>query len=323
MSSGGVTEEAAAIRFASDVAALTERAAAVPDQHGLIWIRGTDAVTFLDALISQSVASTEPGSVRRSLLLTPQGKMRAFLWILGSAEGEIGLITQRSTVDIVVSDLNRFRFRVDATIEVDSRPAATLVGPGAEAALLAAEIPRPGDGWLSTASGLVARVPFTSGELARFVLVGDAVAGASVSTPVAGEAAYESVRIMMGEPLGDVDFDDGTISHELGPVAEAVDFTKGCYLGQELVARIDSRGRVNQSLRVLRTQDDVELTGATLTTDDKSVGTITSAAPAINGIGTVGLALVRREVENGATVTATADGAELPVTVHEIPLQDT
>lgn len=319
MSSGGITNDAAAVRFETDLAALTEQAATVSGEFSVIWIRGADAISFLDALVSQSVAAVESGAVRRSLLLTPQGKMRAFLWILGSGDGEVGLITQSSTEEIAVDDLTRFRFRVEATIETDSRPIATLVGPGAEAALLAAGVPRPGDGWLPTQAGLVARVPFTSGELPRFVLVGDAVAAVTATASGAGEPAYESVRISMGEPLGAVDFDDSTISHELGPVDDAVDFTKGCYLGQELVARIDSRGRVNSTLRGVFINGAVSMMGARLTTPERDVGVVTSSAPAPDGSGTLGLSLVRHEVKNGSDVIATINGEEVAATVEALP----
>lgn len=322
MSSGGVTEEAAAIRLASDLTALTTGAAVVTDRHSIIWIRGADAVSFLDALVSQSVASTDPGAVSRSLLLTPQGKMRAFLWILGGTEDEVGLVTQSSTETLVVEDLTRFRFRVDATIEVDSRPVATLVGPGAEAALLASEVPRPGAGWLATEGGLVATVPFTSGELPRFVVAGDAVAALSAAVVPAGELAYEAVRISMGEPLGEVDFDDGTISHELGPVDVAVDFTKGCYLGQELVARIDARGRVNRHLRGLvvganvRPPEGAEIVGE----GGASVGSVGSVAESLELRAPVGLALVRREVSPGSAVEVRWEDGAVPAEVRELPL---
>lgn len=319
MSSGGVTPEAGAARHSSDVAALTQHAAIVRGVHSLIWIRGGDAVSFLDALISQSVVGTRPGEVRRSLLLTPQGKMRAFLWILGRSEAEVGLVTQSSTEAIVVADLTRFRFRVDAAIEVDVRPVATLVGPAGEAALTAADLPRPGHGWELTRSGLVAAVPFTLGELPRYVLVGDAVAAISASAPEAGTLAYESVRIRAGEPLGEVDFNDGTISHELGPVDVAVDFTKGCYLGQELVARIDSRGRVNQNLKGVHSASDQSLLGAKLATAEKEVGTVTSSAPAPGGDGTIGLALVRHEGQGNVAVSASVNGTEISVTINDLP----
>lgn len=321
MSEGGVTAGAAARRAADDIAALTAHSGLVRGVHSVIWVRGPDATTFLDGLVSQSIAGTEPGGVRRSLLLTPQGKMRAFLWILGGEAEEVGLVTQQATQATAVEDLTRFRFRVDAAIEVEERPVVTVVGPETSDAMLAAGVPRPNGGWLPTAGGLVATIPFTNVGPDRFVLVGDMAAAIAESVPAVDTAAYESMRITVGEPVGNVDFDESTIAQELGPVDDAVDFTKGCYLGQELVARIDSRGRVNRVLRGIVGPGSVALTGAELAMADRSVGVVTSAAPSPTGEATVGLALVRREVEEDSSLIAAGDGAELAVTVRSLPLQ--
>jgi len=300
------------------VANLFRESGLIFDRHSLVWVRGADAVSFLDGLVSQSVAATDANLVRRSLLLTPQGKMRAFLWILGGSTDAVGLITQRETEAIVVDDLTRFRFRVDAEIALDAGRVATLVGPGIPAVLGAAGLGNPGGGWVTTDAGTVAAVPFVSGGPERIVLTGEAAEAAAAAAPVASAAAYEAARIAVGEPLGNVDFDESTISHELGPVDDAVDFTKGCYLGQELVARIDSRGRVNQTLRQVKTKGDVDLTGATLLFGDREVGTVTSATSLYGGKLTVGLARIRHEVDDGSTITATVNGDHLEVLVEAI-----
>ncbi|NND03230.1 MAG: hypothetical protein HKN91_10625 [Acidimicrobiia bacterium] len=298
---------------------MIEQHAAVRGQHSLIWVRGKDAVTFLDALISQSIGSAQPGSVRRSFLLTPQGKMRALLWVLRTGDDAVGLLTQASTVETVIGDLSRFRFRVDAQIELDARPTLTLVGPTGADALLAAEIPRPGEGWLQTPGGLVASLPFAASQLSRFVLVGDTAAAVTQSAISASAESYASVRIAAGEPLGNIDFDDSTIAHELGPVDEAVDFTKGCYLGQELIARIDSRGRVTKRLRTVVTSDNVDLTGAVLESATP-VGTVTSSAPNPTTPGTIGFALIHHKTETGAELTARTHQAEVLVRVVDVPV---
>lgn len=301
-----------------DVASLFANSGLAMNRHSLIWVRGADAVSFLDGLISQSVADSEPGLVRRSLLLTPQGKMRAFLWVLGGVESQVGLITQFTTAATVVADLNRFRFRVDAEIALYPGPVATLVGPAATDVLGAAGLKDPGSGWVASGEGIVAAVPFTRGGPERFVLTGEAVAAAAAIAPAVDDSTYEAARIALGEALGNVDFDEGTISHELGPVDEAVDFTKGCYLGQELVARIDSRGRVNQTLRIVKVAGDIVLTGAQLLLEGREVGTVTSATPLYGGKTTVGLARIRREVADGATITAVVDGSPVEATVSAI-----
>ncbi len=321
MSEAGVTPAAAARRVADDIDALATRAGVVRGAHGLVWVKGPDATEFLDGLISQSVTDTAPGAVRRSLLLTPQGKMRAFLWVLGGETEEVGLVTQQATVSTLVEDLNRFRFRVDAAIEVEDRPVVTVIGPGAADALLAGGVLRPADGWLPTAAGLAATIPFTNVGPARYVLVGDAAAAISSSAPAVGTAAYESLRITVGEPVGNIDFDETTIAQELGPVDEAVDFTKGCYLGQELVARIDSRGRVTQTLRGIVVPGSVPLAGASLATAEREVGVVSSAAPSMTADTTIGLALVRHEVADGSAVRATIEGTELAAEVRALPLR--
>jgi folate-binding protein YgfZ len=304
------------------VAALFEGAAVTFDQHSLIWVRGADAVTFLDGLVSQSVAGAGADLVSRSFLLTPQGKMRAFLWLLGGSADAVGLITQRATQQTVIEDLTRFRFRVNATIEEPEEPVVTLVGPHAAEALAAAGLDHPGSGWVASGSGVVAAVPFVSGGPDRFVLTGTAAGAVAEEVPVVAGGVYETARIALAEPLGNIDFDEGTISHELGPVDEAVDFTKGCYLGQELVARIDSRGRVNQTLRIVKVAGEVALTGALLMAGDREVGTVTSATPLYGGATTVGLARIRHEVEDGATITALIEGSPLEATVSAIGIPE-
>lgn len=321
MSDSAITAAAAEHRRTVDIEALTGAAAFVRGVHSLIWVRGADAVSFLDALISQSIAPAEPGSVQSSLLLTPQGKMRSYLWVLRSAEDEVGLITQATTHDTVVTDLTRFRFRVDAEIEAEERPIVTLVGPRAEDALVAADVVRPGEGWLQTPDGLAANVPFWSAAYPRYVLVGDAAVAIGQSAAEAGLSAYEAVRIAAPEALGNVDFDDSTISHELGPVAQAVDFDKGCYLGQELVARIDSRGRVTRRLRHLLS-DGRDISGALLRRDGVEVGAVTSAAPGTDG-GYLGLGLVRHVIEPGQVIEAAVGDTIVPVTVKSISVLDT
>jgi folate-binding protein YgfZ len=322
MSEGAATPEATVRRLAGDISALTARAGVVRGVHSLVWVRGSDATSFLDGLISQSVAGTAPGSVRRSLLLSPQGKMRALLWVLGGGGEEVGLITQSTTESTLIDDLTRFRFRVDADIEVDDRPVVTVVGPGAAEALVAADVPRPDGGWLATTGGLVAGIPFTNQGPERYVLMGDTAAAITASAAAVDVAAYEALRITVGEPAGNVDFDESTISHELGPVDEAVDFAKGCYLGQELVARIDSRGRVTRKLRAIVVPGTVALTGASLATGEREVGVVSSAKPSLTGDATVGLALVHHEVVVGSSVTATVEGVTASGEVRELPLQE-
>jgi folate-binding protein YgfZ len=110
--------------------------------------------------------------------------------------------------------------------------------------------------------------------------------------------AYEVKRIEAGEPLMGVDVTDNTIPQETGLVGFSISFAKGCFLGQELVARLDSRGgRVNHHLRILRFKGAAPEAGEAVTKDGDEVGRMTSSA------GAVGLGLLRRGVELGDVVT--------------------
>ena len=126
-----------------------------------------------------------------------------------------------------------------------------------------------------------------------------------------GEAAAEIVRVERGRPRYGIDLDDTVIPQEAGLNERAVSFTKGCYVGQETVARLYYRGKPNRHLRGLRLSAPAE-PGAELRLGERVVGQLTSAvlSPAH---GPIGLALVRREAEPGATVSVGEHGAEAEV----------
>jgi folate-binding protein YgfZ len=111
---------------------------------------------------------------------------------------------------------------------------------------------------------------------------------------------YERARIEAGVPRQGFDTDERTIPQEAGLERVAVSFTKGCFVGQELVCRIDTRGHVNRNLRRLRAASGSMARGEAVAFEGREVGEVTSAA------GLVALAMLRREVEPGAQVTAGA-----------------
>ena len=130
--------------------------------------------------------------------------------------------------------------------------------------------------------------------------------------PVGSPAEREVWRVAAGIARQDVDLDDGVIPQEAFLEIDAVSFTKGCFLGQELVCRIDSRGHVNRFLRRLRLDAPVRV-GDEIRHEDRAVGTITSVAEGPDGV--VALGFLRREVEPPASVRVGAPavpGAVLP-----------
>ena len=251
-----------------------------PSAPELVWFGGADAIRFLNDLISQEIGDMEPGSVRRSLLLTPQGKLDHILWVL-RGDDEVGLVVDADQGEDLAAKLGRYRIRVDVEIAPSTLERWLVVAPfGAE----------PGR-WTGDRGELMADVSWSN--LERTLVVGE-----RPDLPTMEVEDYELLRIEAGEPLVGVDVTDATIPQETGLVAETISFNKGCFLGQELVARLDSRGgRVNHHLRILRFDGSAPEVGTEVTKDGEQVGVLSSAADRI------GLALLRRGVEPGDTVT--------------------
>jgi len=288
--------------------ALRSEAASVAGYSGLLWVRGSDAVSFLDGLLSQDVEAMAPATAARSFLLEPRGKLRALLWVLRGTD-EVGLICDAAVTEAVAAQLERFRFRVDAEVVPHGGEVLDVWGPAA--AVLSGG---PESGW---ADGVAA---LQLGGLPRMVLFGAAVE--RVSAPrQAGSLAATAVRIEAGEPVMGLDVGEDTIPHETGLVAAAVSFTKGCYLGQELVARIDSRGRVNRHLRGIVIRENVlPPPGAAVAAGDTEVGSISSVAESLHMRAPIALGMVRREAEPGTMVTIRWEGGETGAEVRELPL---
>ena len=251
-----------------------------PASPDLVWFIGADTIRFLNDLISQEIADLEPGRVRRSFLLTPQGKLDHLLWVL-RGDTEVGLVVDSGRGEDLAAKLGRFRIRVDVEIEQVPGNVWLVLGPyGTE----------PGR-WSGDRTSLIADISWSS--LARALVVGE-----RPDLPVVEPASYESFRIEAGEPLMGVDVTDATIPQETGLVPASISFKKGCFLGQELVARLDSRGgRVNHHLRILRFEGTVPEVGAEVAAEGGVVGVLTSVAEG------VGLSLLRRGVEPGDIVT--------------------
>ena len=249
-----------------------------PEQPDLIWFGGTDALRFLDDLISQELGDMGPGDSRRAFLLEPQGKLHFILWVVRQDE-RIGLVTEPDRGDELAAALGRYRIRVD--VEIEPEPVATWVVVG------------EWDGYDVSWPGVQ-----------RHLVVGD--------RPELAEGTveeYEKLRITSGEPRWGVDVDEGTIPHESGLVPVSVDFTKGCFLGQELVARIDSRGgNTPRNLRLLAPSGEI-VSGDVITAEGADVGIVTSATDG------AGLAMLKRVVSVGDIVNVAGNTA----VVQELP----
>lgn len=294
--------------------ALRRRAGLVTGHHEAVRVHGPDAVTFLQGLITQEVEDAPSGSVQRSMLLTPRGKLRSMLWVLRGDE-EVILIADAGLGETVAGDLRRFKIRIDATVD-DPEPVSEVWGPDAKHAVESAGL-AVSEGWTSSGSTIVARAPL--GGLDRLMVIGDISALSNVR-PVGTDAAT-AVRVEAGEPLTGSDFDEKTLVHETGLDSQSVSYQKGCYLGQEVVARIEYRGHVNRLLRgVTITENVIPPQGATLSVGGKQVGVLTSPSESLELRAPIGLCLVRVEVEPGISVQVEWDGGSTAAVVQELPM---
>ena len=292
----------------ADYRALREEVGAVRLPRDFVRVSGPDALDFLDGQLSQDVKALATGASALSLLLQPQGKVVALVRVTRSADDELLLDTDAGWGDAVVERLTRFKLRVKCDIEPTDGHCIALRGPGlagrwhVEVGTYAAQLDWPG----LTAIDLVGPDP----SLPDFA-------------PECGLEAYEAVRVEAGVPVTGRELDERTIPHEAGPwlIEQTVNFTKGCYTGQELVARIDSRGgNVPRRLRGLIVGGGVTPpAGAVVHFDGKDSGTVTSAARS-PALGPVALAYVKRDVPVPGDVTLAWDGGEAAAQLQELPL---
>jgi tRNA-modifying protein YgfZ len=260
-----------------------------PESPDLVWFTGPDAVRFLNDLVSQEIGAMAPGEVRRSLLLGVRGKLDHILWVL-RGEGLVGLVTDGGRGEELAGTLGRYRIRVEVDIEPETRPLWVVFGDATTGS------------WSGDRQGpLGADVSWRT--ISRRLVAGDRPEMSTGSL-----ADYHLARIASGEPAWGVDVDDKTIPQETGLVDATVDFTKGCYLGQELVARIHSRGHVNRHLRLIELSEPVPV-GTVMTAGDREIGILTSVAD------NLGLALIRKEVAPGDEV----DAAGTKALVRDLP----
>jgi folate-binding protein YgfZ len=231
-------------------------------------VRGPDAADFLERMVSNAVASAPC----EALLLTPKGRVLAPLVIVRRAEDDFLLLTEPGLGEVVRATLTRARFAAKCEIEPESHTSLVVFGDGGEG------IPNRDYG-----------VP--------------AVELLDVAAPdqLAADEELERLRILARRPRWGREIDDRVLPAEAGLTATHVSFTKGCYPGQEPIARLHHRGKANRELRVLEVDGSPEPETEILL-GEKTVGRITSSVP--------GLALAYVRVEVPADAELSVGGAK-------------
>ena len=271
-----------------------------------VW--GPDATTFLQSLLSQDLDPVAVGGTAHALLLEPKGKLVVDLRAAHVHDDEWWCVCEAGFGPVLAQGLKRFRIRVKVDIEDRSADVRAIALRGRDAIELHASVLQP-------AGSIAVRVDW--GDAPGIEILGEPPAIDAVFDELVragaleiGDDAYEAMRIEAGVPRQGYDIDETTIAQEAFLERDAVSFTKGCFLGQELVCRIDTRGHVNRLLRRLRADAPLER-GATVVSDGKGVGTVTTA------VGNVALATLRRPVEPGSTVMAGAVTATVEAVTDE------
>jgi tRNA-modifying protein YgfZ len=232
-------------------------------------VAGPDAEDYLQRLVSNDVAALAPGASCEALLLTPKARVIAPLRVLRRGGDDFLLLTEPELGERLRAELARMLFAAKVAIEPEEHSSVVVFDGEADG------IPNRDYG--------VPAVEVLDAEL----------------EPTLAEEDLERLRIEAGTPAWGREIDDRVLPAEAGLVERAVSLTKGCYPGQEPIARLHYRGHANRGLRVLRL-DGEELPGpdAELRYGEKSVGRVTSAARSDGGI--VALAYVRTEVPENA-----------------------
>ena len=277
-------------------ASLRRHGGAVESRRDVLRVEGADATSFLQGQLSQDVESLAIGGSAWSLLLHPQGHIAAWIRLHRIDENSFVVDVDAGFGEAVKARLDRFKLRVDCTIEPVDWSAVSVRGPAVAAI-------RP------DAASIVAAAEWPGVEGVD-LLGPDVVVPEGIS--VLGPEELETLRIEAGVPAMGAELSDDTIPAATGIVDRSASFTKGCYTGQELVARMDSRGNnTPQRLHgVVASSDYAGLltAGAALRQGEKEVGHLTSVARSDDLGSMVALAYLHRsaEVPGGVQVQTTA-----------------
>lgn len=278
----------------------------------LIEVRGTEGAEFLQGQLTNEIETLEPGAGCYAALLDRKGKMRADMRLLRLAADRISLETDVGAAEEVFRHLNTYRVGRDAEpVRLDELTVLSLIGPRTPELLggvpLGAEDShRP----LRLAETDVRAV--TTLEGADLILAADRLPAVLAELTAAGaelvaETAAEVLRVEAGRPRFGIDMGNETIPQEAGLNERAVSFEKGCYIGQETVARLHYRGKPNRHLRRLRSERALAA-GDAVALDGKELGRVGTAvlSPAR---GPLALAILRREAEPEAEVEVAGERA--------------
>jgi folate-binding protein YgfZ len=293
---------------------LATRAGVVDRSHrDVLTVAGPDRLGWLHSICSQHVADLTDGDATEALVLSPHGHVEQH-WQVTELGETVWIDTEPGAAPAVLDYLQKMRFlkRVELADVSDQYGILSVVGPRTAEVLAVAGLPNPERGRAEALSGgFVRRMPWP-GDDAADVLVPKQEVPATLERLTAGGAepagiwAFEALRVEARRPRLGFETDHRTIPHEVGWIGVAVHLQKGCYRGQETVARVQNLGRPPRRLVLLHLSgesDALPSPGTAVEVDGRAVGFLGTAVQHWE-LGPVALAVIKRTVPDGATVAA-------------------
>jgi folate-binding protein YgfZ len=295
---------------------LAERAGLVDrGDRDVLAIPGADRLTWLHDLTTQHLSALGEGTGTEALVLSPHGHVEHHL-VLADLDGTTWADVEPGTGAALHTFLERMRFllRVEPALVTGAHALLTLAGPEAAAVLEGAGLPTPGSPWevAATDGGWVRRMPGLADGVPEFDLlvprdraagIADALLGAGAA--LTGLDAFEALRVAARRPRFGVDTDHRTIPNELSWLHTAVHLQKGCYRGQETVARVHNLGRPPRRLVLLHLDglaEELPAPGTPVHSGTREVGRVGTVVRHFE-LGVVALALVKQSVAVDAALT--------------------
>jgi folate-binding protein YgfZ len=305
---------------------LLVQAAGVIDRSNrdVVQVSGEERLSWLHTICSQHLTDLTDGDTTEALVLSPHGHVEQH-WQLVELGGVVWIDTEPGAAPVVLDYLQKMRFlkRVEPADVSADWAVLSLVGPQVASVLTAAGLPLPAmrraealpDG------GFVRRMAWPAADAADLVVPraqAEAVLErlhAAGATP-AGTWAFEAVRVEARRPRLGFETDHRTIPHEIGFIGEAVHLNKGCYRGQETVARVHNLGKPPRQLVLLHLSgesDELPEPGTPVELDGRAVGFLGTAVHH-HELGPVALAVIKRTLaENPSAARLTVAGAPVNV----------
>jgi tRNA-modifying protein YgfZ len=279
--------------------------------RGKLLLKGSEAAEYLQGQLTNDIEVLDPGEGCYAALLDRKGHMQADMRVLRLADDEVWVDTEPEAVEAARRHLEMYKIGREVSLESvsEERSILSLIGPRSAELAGSAVLPEHASEPLSIEGVECLAVGTALGiDLICLALDSERLGAAltAAGAPEVGPEAVEILRIEAGAPRFGSEMDTATMPAEAGIVAAAVNFEKGCYIGQETVARLHYKGKPNRHLRGLRLSAPAP-PGTALSLGEKEVGKLggSCVSPAY---GPIALAIVRRQAEPGAELRVGEDG---------------